>query len=98
MHVDLGGSWFLSERFLVGAAGYHYQQLTGDSGAGAVLGDFKSRVAGIGQQIGYLFPVGDNMQGVLKVKAYQEFAAENRTEGWNLWVGFALSPAPAKKE
>ena len=38
---------------------YFYQQITGDSGPGATLGDFKSRVAGIGPQIGYLFPAGD---------------------------------------
>jgi hypothetical protein len=96
MHIDWGASKFLSEQFFIGAAGYYYQQLTGDSGAGAVLGDFKSRVAGIGPQVGYLFPVGDSMQGALNVKAYWEFAAENRAEGWNLWAAFAISPAAPK--
>jgi hypothetical protein len=32
------------------------------------------------------------MQGFLGVKGYKEFAAENRPEGWNVWVSFALSP------
>ena len=36
--------------------------VTGDSGAGATLGPFKSRVASIGPQIGFIFPVG-GMQG-----------------------------------
>ena len=72
--------------------GYAYQQLTADSGAGATLGDFKSRILAIGPQIGYLFPVGD-MQGYLNLKGYKEFDAENRAEGWNVWLTFAISPA-----
>ena len=40
----------------VGVVGYAYQQVTGDSGAGATLGDFKSSVYGIGPQVGYMFP------------------------------------------
>jgi hypothetical protein len=66
--------------------------LTADNGAGATLGDFKSRVFAIGPQIGYLFPVGD-MQGYLNLKGYKEFDAEHRPEGWNVWLTFAISPA-----
>jgi hypothetical protein len=90
-HLDLGLSKFLSRQVQVGAVGYYYQQLTGDSGAGATLGPFKSRVAGVGPQFGYFFPAGD-MQGYLNLKGYYEFAAENRPEGWNLWLTLALSP------
>ncbi len=36
------GGWTL------GLAGYYYQQVTGDSGEGAILGDFESRVAALG--------------------------------------------------
>lgn len=96
MHIDWAAAQFLNKQFFVGAGGYYYQQLTGDSGSGAVLGDFKSRVAGIGPQIGYLFPVSDKVQGVFNAKAYWEFARENRASGWNLWVGFAFSPAAPK--
>jgi Protein involved in meta-pathway of phenol degradation len=49
------------------------------------------RIAGIGPQIGFLFPVGD-MDGYVNVKAYKEFAAEHRPEGWNAWLTFAISP------
>lgn len=93
-HMDWGFSQFLSKQMLVGAVGYAYQQLTADSGASPILGDFESRVLGIGPQIGFIFPVGD-MQGYLNLKGYKEFDAENRPEGWNAWVTFAISPAPA---
>jgi hypothetical protein len=97
-HIDWGVSQFLNEHLFVGAAGYYFQQLTGDSGGGATLGDFKSRVAGIGPQMGYIFPINDKLQGALSAKAYWEFAAENRPEGWNFWLSFAISPAPPKKQ
>jgi hypothetical protein len=71
--------------------GYAYQQVTDDFGQNPILGGFRSRVFGIGPQLGYLFPVGD-MQGYLSVKAYGEFAAENRPSGWNTWLTFSISP------
>lgn len=91
-HLDVAASQFLSETLQIGLAGYAYQQLTGDSGSGAVLGDFESRVFGVGPQFGVFFPVG-NMQGYFNAKAFYEFEAENRAEGWNAWVTFAVSPA-----
>jgi hypothetical protein len=91
-HLDWGLSQFVSKQVHIGAVGYFYQQLTADSGAPPILGDFKSRVVGIGPQIGFIFPVG-NMQGYLNFKGYKEFDAENRPEGWNAWVTFAISPA-----
>ena len=72
----------------MGLVGYFYHQLTGDSGSGATLGDFKSRVSAIGPQIGYFFPVG-SQKGYVNLKGYWEFDAQNRAEGWNLWVSLA---------
>ena len=94
-HLDWGLSQFLSKQVHVGAVGYFYQQLTADSGAAPILGDMKSRVMAVGPQIGYLFPVGD-MHGYLNVKAYYEFDAKNRPEGWNTWLTLAISPAEPK--
>ncbi len=90
-HLDWGLSKFVTKQWQIGLVGYFYNQLTGDSGSGATLGDYKSRVNGIGPQVGYLFPVGD-MQGYLNLKAYKEFGAHNRPEGWNVWLTFALTP------
>ncbi|MCK1288630.1 transporter [Bradyrhizobium sp. 44] len=90
-HVDWGMSQFLSKQFFVGLVGYGYQQITDDFGQHPILGGFRSRVLGIGPQAGILFPVGD-MQGYLNLKAYGEFAAENRPSGWNTWLTFSVSP------
>ncbi|WP_245445151.1 transporter [Pseudaminobacter soli (ex Li et al. 2025)] len=42
----------MNEHLQLGVVGYAYQQLSGDSGQGAVLGPFESRVFGIGPEIG----------------------------------------------
>jgi hypothetical protein len=90
-HLDWGASQFLSKQFFVGAVGYVYNQITDDSGASPILGGFRSRVAAVGPQMGFIFPVG-GMQGFLNLKGYWEFDAANRPEGWNTWVSFAISP------
>jgi hypothetical protein len=92
-HLDWGASQFLTKQLQVGLVGYFYEQLTGDSGCAPVLCPFKSRVIGVGPQIGYIFPVA-GMQGYLNLKGYGEFDNDNRPDGWNVWLTFVLSPAP----
>jgi hypothetical protein len=91
LHFDWGASRFLTKQFFVGVAGYAYQQITDDSGQNPILGGFRSRVLGVGPQIGYTFPVG-NMQGSLALRAYGEFDAANHAPGWNTWLTFVISP------
>jgi hypothetical protein len=91
-HLDWAASQFLSRQFSVGVVGYVYKEVGCDSGSGDRVGCFQSQVVGIGPQLTYLFPVG-NMQGYLNVKGYKEFAAQNRADGWNAWLTFAISPA-----
>lgn len=88
-HIDFAASQFLNEQVHVGIVGYWFQQLTGDSGSGATLGDFKSRVGAIGPQVGYFFPVGKE-KGYVNLRGYWEFAAQNRAEGWNVWLSLEL--------
>jgi hypothetical protein len=93
-HLDWGASQFLSKQLLVGAVGYVYQEVGCDSGSGDHVGCFQSRVISVGPQIGYIYPVGD-MQGYVNLKGYGEFDAQDRPSGFNVWLTFALSPAPA---
>lgn len=97
LHLDWAASKFLTKQLQVGVVGYAYQQVTGDSGPGAVLGDFESRVFGIGPQVGYIFSIGGDHQGYLNLKGYHEFEAENRPEGWNVWLTFSISPSPSPR-
>ena len=90
-HFDWGASHFLSKQVFVGLVGYAYQQVTDDFGQNPVLGGFRSRVLGVGPQIGYIFPI-NGMQGFLGLKGYGEFDAANRPSGWNTWLTFAISP------
>lgn len=96
MHLDWAASKFLSKQLFVGVVGYAYQQVTGDSGSGAVLGGFESRVFGVGPQIGYIFPIDSGTHGFVGLKGYWEFESDHRPEGWNTWLTFSISPAPPK--
>jgi hypothetical protein len=94
-HTDLEASPFLSKQFYVGAVGYSFNQLTGDTGSGATLGPYLSRIAAVGPEAGILFPVGE-MQGSLNLRGYWEFAAQNRSSGWNTWLVFSIAPTEKK--
>jgi hypothetical protein len=93
-HLDWGASRFITPTTQLGLVGYVYRQLSCDSGAGNRVGCFEAQVAGIGPQVGFILPMGP-VQGYLNFKAYKEFAAENRPEGWNVWATLAISPAAA---
>ena len=82
---------FLTKQFYVGAVGYTFNQLTGDTGSGATLGPYISRISAVGPEVGILFPVGA-MQGSLNLRGYWEFAAQNRSAGWNTWFVFSIAP------
>jgi hypothetical protein len=88
-HVDWSLSPYVSDKVLIGAVGYVYGQLTGDSAPGGVFGDSRSRVAAIGPQVGFFFPVAGR-EGFLSFKAYYEFDSHRRLDGWNGWITFSL--------
>lgn len=89
-HVDVGTSWSFSDTFYVGAVGYFFSQISPDVGASARLGGFQSRVAGVGPQLGWTLQLG-RVAADFNVRGYKEFAAENRAEGWNVYVTMSLS-------
>jgi hypothetical protein len=95
VHLDWGVSRLLTKQLQIGLVGYLYNQASCDGGSGDRVGCFQSRVAGAGGQLGYTVPMGD-IEATVNVKAYKEFAAANRPEGWNLWLTYALSPAEPK--
>jgi hypothetical protein len=96
-HIDWAAAQFLSKQLFVGPAGYFYGQLSGDSGAGDKVGPFESSTIGLGGQVGYLFPVNEQVQGFLGVKGYADLSTQDRLKGWSAWVTLNFSPAPPKK-
>jgi len=84
-HLDWAASQFFSPQWHAGVVGYWYTQLAGDSGNGATLGDFKSRVAAVGPQLGFV-----QRKLYVNLKGYYEFAARNRPEGWNAWLTLSM--------
>ena len=94
-HLDWAISPYVTDKLHIGAVGYFYNQVTGDSGLGARLGEFKSRVAAIGPQIGFFIPLAER-QGYLNMRAYYEFDAKNRLNGWNAFITFSIEPPEQK--
>jgi hypothetical protein len=54
IHWDFTLGFNISERFQAGLSGYAYQQVVGDSGSGAKLGDFKGESYGLGPSLSYV--------------------------------------------
>jgi hypothetical protein len=79
-HLDFMLNQFLAESFAVGFHGYYYDQLTGDSGSGAILGNFKADSVGLGAALFWIpkFASGDL---VISAKWVRDLHATNRLEG-----------------
>ncbi|MBP2312639.1 SphA family protein [Azospirillum soli] len=80
LHLEWAASQYLSKNFSIGIVGYHYQQISGDSGSGAVLGDFKGRTTALGGTAGYNFQIGKAPIST-RLKVYREFDVENCVPG-----------------
>jgi hypothetical protein len=70
----------------LGANAFLYEQVTGDSGSGAVLGDFKGRSIGIGPVIDYILPLKNESLLVAEFKWLPELSTDNRLEGNYFWL------------
>lgn len=95
-HLDVAASHFVTPQTHIGIVGYAFHQITDDDGDGARLGGFRSRVAGIGPQIGHFFAASDRKYYV-NLKGYYEFDGHNRPEGWNAWLSL-LIPLEAERK
>ena len=68
----------------VGANGFYYRQITGDSGSGATLGDFEGRTVGVGPVLSYVRKVGKS-DLVAELKWLPELDVEKRLKGDMIW-------------
>jgi hypothetical protein len=89
IHLDVELNQFLSETTAVGLNGFHLHQISGDSGSGALLGDYKSEATGLGLNLMRSTWVG--AQDVTFIaKWIHELDAENRIEGDHIFVSLAM--------
>lgn len=84
-HADFALVQHFPNGLLFGMAGYALQQATPDSGTGAILGPFKSRVIGLGPIAGETIRVSE-VPVHFTFKYDFEFAAQNYASGNELWL------------
>jgi hypothetical protein len=76
--------WSVSKTFdngvSIGPAGYVYRQLSGDSGSGARLGDFRGEVWAVGAGLGYAFKIGP-LPVTTRLRFFHEVQTERRLKG-----------------
>lgn len=90
IHIDYMLNQFLSESLAVGLHGFYLKQITGDSGDGAILGDFKSEAAGIGPAILWS-PKKYNQNVSFIAKWLHEYHADRRLKGDHLFFSIVIS-------
>lgn len=69
----------------LGVSAFYYNQITGDSGSGSNLGDFKGSTAGIGPVLTYILPVGESLF-VSEARWLPELDASRRLKGDYFWL------------
>lgn len=79
-HVEWAVVQHFSKKLGIGIVGYHYKQITADSGVGATLGAFKGRVTALGPTLSYSFQLG-KLPVSTQWSYFHEFDVENRVEG-----------------
>ena len=88
-HLEAAAAIHFSPTFSVGVNGYHYEQLTGDSGAGAALGDFEGRVTAFGPTMSATFVLGP-IPVITSLRYFREFNVKNRLEGNAGWLTITI--------
>ncbi len=73
----------------VGANAFYYQQISGDSGSGAVLGELEGRTLGIGPALSYVRPIGKT-QLLAEVKWLPELEVNKRLKGDYIWFKLGI--------
>lgn len=90
VHLDYIFNQFLSESWAVGVHGFFYRQVSGDSGDGAVLGDFKAEASGVGPAVMWIPPKYEG-EVAFVAKWLHEYDAKHRIEGDHVFLSFMMS-------
>jgi hypothetical protein len=88
-HMDFMFNQFVSEDLAIGLHGYVYQQISGDSGSGALLGDFKGEAFGIGPAISWI-PKSAGGNVALSASWVHDVHSKNRLSGDYGAISFSI--------
>lgn len=88
-HLEAAVEKTFSPKFSAGVLGYYYNQITGDSGPGAVLGPNEGEVAAVGVTAAYNTVLGRSPT-TFRVRVLQEFDATRRMEGTAAFLSVSL--------
>ncbi|MFI4956138.1 MAG: transporter [Gammaproteobacteria bacterium] len=89
-HVDWIAAKYFNHGFAMGLGGYVYDQVTGDSGTGAVLGAYKDYIFSLGP----VFRYADEIMKVplsIELKVLPRIRAVNAPDGTAAWLNFNLT-------
>jgi hypothetical protein len=85
IHLDYMANQFLTESVALGLHGYYVKQITGDSGSGATLGNYKAESVGLGPAFLWMTKLGEKSVS-FSAKWLHELDATNRPEGNNFYL------------
>ena len=89
-HIEASVERQLSNALSIGIQAYHFEQISGDSGGGALLGPFEGRVSAVGLTASYGFSAAGRPM-TLRGRLFKEFGAKNRlAEGSSMMVDLAI--------
>ncbi|HEX7857128.1 MAG TPA: transporter [Sphingobium sp.] len=89
LHFEASVEKTLSKQFSLGVQGYHFEQISDDSGSGARLGAYRGRITGLGGTVAYSTILGRS-PSTFRLQVFQEFGAENRMEGTAFMLSLSL--------
>jgi hypothetical protein len=88
-HLEAAVEKTFSPKFSAGVLGYYYNQISGDSGPGAVLGPNEGEVGALGVTAAYNTILGRSPAS-FRVRVLKEFNATRRLEGTSAMVSLSL--------
>ena len=88
-HFESAAMLHMSKQLSFGLNGFAYDQITGDSGSGAVLGPFEGQVYALGPAVDFSFMAG-KLPVAVNLRYFHEFYAKNRLQGDAGFVTFAV--------
>ena len=88
-HLEYFLGQHLPKGFALGLAGYIYQQMTADTGSGAVLGAFRGQTIALGPCLTFNTKIAGHVVG-LNARYYNELKVENRFDGQAFFMTLSL--------